>query len=142
SACARRARRPRRWSTATSPSARSRSGVDDLRNAWVCACDAAMATVATGLLTELGYAPDRVVPEGDPALTALALADGAEPELAVLAASASSLQDARAIAVAIRAHDDLAGLPLLVLLEPAALADAPALAEVDELLVAPASAPE
>ncbi|HWI70944.1 MAG TPA: winged helix-turn-helix domain-containing protein, partial [Baekduia sp.] len=45
-------------------------------------------------------------------------------------------------AVAIRAHDDLDGLPLLVVLDAAALRDAPAFADADELVVGPGSAAE
>ena len=60
----------------------------------------------------------------------------------MLAAGAATVARAAEVARAIRAHEDLEGLPLLVVLDPGALADAPAFAEADELLVAPAGAEE
>jgi DNA-binding response OmpR family regulator len=112
-----------------------------MRGAWVCTYDAAAAASVIALLTELGYAPDRA-PGLDPQAAAARLAEIAEPEIAVVAAGAGTLALAARTSAAIRASGDLAGLPLLLALDAAALRDAPDLGAVDEVLVVPGSADE
>jgi DNA-binding response OmpR family regulator len=112
-----------------------------MRSAWVCACDIQVAATVIGHLAELGYAPHRVTDPEPPSAVAQ-LADMAEPEIAVVAAAAGTMQRATAVVDAIRARDDLDGLPLLLALDAAALRDAPVFAEVDELLVVPGSVDE
>jgi DNA-binding response OmpR family regulator len=94
------------------------------------------------LLAELGYTPERAAPEPGPHATAARLAARPDPEIAVLAAGAATVARAAEIALAVRQNADLEGLPLLAVLDPAALRDAPAFAEADELLVTPATAEE
>lgn len=65
-----------------------------------------------------------------------------EPEIAVLAAGAATVARAAEIALAIRAHADLEGLPLIAVLDDAGLREAPSLHEADELLITPATADE
>jgi DNA-binding response OmpR family regulator len=112
-----------------------------MRSAWVCACDTQVATTIIGHLAELGYAPLRAA-DPEPQAAAAQLADMAEPEIAVVAAGAGTVARAATVVTAIRALDDLAGLPLLLALDLPALRDAPIFAEVDELLLVPASVDE
>lgn len=72
----------------------------------------------------------------------MALAALPEPEIAVLAAGAATVARAAEIALAIRAHADLDGLPLVAVLDDGGLREAPSLHEADELLITPATADE
>jgi DNA-binding response OmpR family regulator len=111
------------------------------RRAWVCAYDATVAAAVVVSLTELGYAPDRVV-DPDPARATRELAGGTDPDVAIIAAGGATLPHAAAVVAAIRELEELRGLPLLLALHRDALSDAAAALDVDEILVVGAGSDE
>jgi DNA-binding response OmpR family regulator len=112
-----------------------------MRSAWIAACDGPVAATVVRQLTELGYSPHRAR-DAEPCVVATDLCRIAEPEIAIVAAGAGTLDRASAIVEAIRALDALDSLPLLLALDVAALRDVPALPGVDDVLVAPGTPDE
>jgi DNA-binding response OmpR family regulator len=110
-----------------------------MRSAWVCSCDDEVASGLVGHLAELGYSPARA-PDSDPTAAAAHLRGLPEPEIAIVAAGADSLDRALAVIASVHAQDALAALLLAV--DVAALRSVSSLSGVDEVLVAPATVDE
>lgn len=107
-----------------------------MREAWVWGEDGPAAAALMAGLAELGYASPRAAASIGPHDAVAALADRAEPDIACLVAGGATLAHAIAVADAVRGCDALAGLPLVLVLDDAALAARPTPRSVDEIVVA------
>lgn len=107
-----------------------------MSDAWIYPCDAALGDALAGDLAELGYSPRRLAVEADVAAPSRPLA------LLVVVGGARQRPRASELCAALRALEELAEVPLLLALDPAAVALDGAAPEGDELLVAPWSVGE
>lgn len=109
-----------------------------MRRAWIVAPEGAPSQSLGTLLAESGYEPVRVA-GGE---VEAGLADGAAPEVVVVAAGPEALGEAEAALAEVRGDERLDTVPLLLVLTPEALPVAGPAPNADELLRTPVTEAE
>jgi DNA-binding response OmpR family regulator len=109
-----------------------------MRRAWIVALEGGPSQSIGTALAESGYEPVRVAADA----IGPDLEGGAQPEVVVVAAGAESVGQVDPALAGLRGDERLAGIPLLLVLTPEALAEVGPAPLADELLRTPVSEAE